>query len=137
MKEKKKVKKKNQPIKKPKVDHIYYVSNEDLKIKKKDGTIIPGGHDVIVLSVNKKRNTVRVKTITSLEHETDKGMRYDVKALNAAKRGQILPIPIKELNSPHYSGIDHRAKTVPISKLNAHYKKYRFPRRYKKLIHRK
>lgn len=122
---------------KPKIDHIYYVSNEALKIKKKDGTALPGGHDVIVMSVNKKRNTARVKTITSLEHETKLGMRYDFDALSAAKKGELLPIPINELHSQHYSGIDHRTKTVPISKLNVHYKKYRFPKRYKKLIHRK
>lgn len=124
-------------IHKPKVDHIYYVTNKDLKIKRKDGSAMPGGHDVIVLAINKKRNTVRVKTITSLEYKTTKGMRYDFSALNAAKNGDVLPIPIKELNSRHYSAINHRTITVPVNTLSASKNSHRFPRRYKKLIHRK
>lgn len=133
----KKKSKQTQPIRNPKGDHIYYVSNKYLKIQRKDGSTMPGGHDVIVLSINKKNNTARVKTITSLEHETSKGIRYDFRALDKAKKGEILPIPIKDLNSSHYSGINHRPIIVSVDRLNKSMYSNRFPRRYKKLIHRK
>ena len=130
-------KKKNSKPKKIKVDNIYFVSNKNLKIHRKDGSIMPGGHDVIVTSINKSNNTARVKTITSLEHEAKGKYKFDFKSLNKAKDGEILPIPIKEIKSKHYSGINHDSKVVSLSKIDKSKSKYRFPRRYKDLIHKK
>lgn len=121
----------------PKVNEIYYVSNADLKIKNSKGAAIPGGHNVIVTSVDTKRKTCRVKTITSLEHKTTDGYRYDFQALNQAKAGKILPIPIKELNSKHYSGITQNPITIKISNLNKSRIGMKYPKKYDKLIHKK
>lgn len=129
--------KKSKPVKKVKVDKIYFVSNKDLGIKKRNGSSMPCGHDVIVTSINKSNNTARVKTITSLEHETHKGKIFDTPSLIKASNGEILPIPIKEIKTKHYSGISHDSKVVSLSKINKSFSKYRFPRRYKDLIHRK
>lgn len=129
--------KKSKPVKKVKVDKIYFVSNKDLGIKKRNGSTMPGGHDVIVTSINKSNNTARVKTITSLEHDVGGNPKFDFKSLDKAKNGEILPIPIKEIKTKHYSGISHDSKVVSLSKINKSFSKYRFPKRYKSLIHRK
>ena len=50
-------------VKNVKVNGVYQASNDDLKIKTNHGV----KHDIIVCSINKKRKTARVKTITSLE----------------------------------------------------------------------
>ena len=50
-------------VKRVKINGVYQVHNDDLKISTNHGY----KHDVIVTSINKKRKSARVKTITSLE----------------------------------------------------------------------
>lgn len=74
-----------------------------------------------------------------MEHyrPSKKRMEYDFSALNMAKKGQFIPIPINELGSFHWSGIDQRAITIDRSKLisNPGYtKKSSLPKKYFKLI---
>ena len=64
------------------------------------------GHDVVVVGEDAKFGTVKVRTITSLEHGGHDGrMHYDFKALEQAKRGRIIPIPVSDIGSCHWSGI--------------------------------
>lgn len=126
-------------VKRVKVNGIYQVSNRDLHIDTMHGL----KHDVIVCSINKKRKTARVKTITSLETNiTRNGRRQKIfinNKLSDVRNGNILPIPKRQLKSRHYSGISHKSIIVPLSKI--HYKepndRTRFPKRYESLIHRK
>ena len=54
-----------------------------------------------------------MKSITSLEKENTKGKRvYQKHKLDAAKKGKIIPVPIDEIKSDHWSGIDHRGHYV-------------------------
>ncbi len=122
-------------VKNVKVNGVYQVSNSDLKIITNHGT----KHDVIVCSVNKKRKTARVKTITSLETRKN-GISYFINGkLKDVKNGDILLVPANQLHSSHLSGINHNAKVVPLNKI--YYKepkdKTRFPKRYADLIKRK
>lgn len=110
---------------------IVWISNKDLGIDR------PGGHSCVVTSVNRKRRTARVKTITSLEHLFNGVMKWDFKSLSKARKGELLPIPKDALRSHHYSGIDHRAKTVRWTDIRQNTKSYRYPMRYDKLIMRK
>lgn len=127
-------------VKKVKVNGVYQVSNEDLHINTNHGF----KHDVIVCSINEKRKTARVKTITSLERNIidSQGIKrktFNNSKLNEVRSGNILPIPRKQLKSRHYSGINHNAKIVPLKKI--HYKNANdrtiFPKRYANLIKRK
>ena len=110
---------------------IVWVSNKDLGIDR------PGGHSCVVTRVNRKSRTARVKTITSLEHYSGGKRYWDDHSLNQARKGELLPIPKDALRSHHYSGIDHRAKTVRWVDIRQNTKSYRYPMRYDKLIMRK
>lgn len=56
-------------------------------------------HDVVV-GESTKDGTVRVKTVTSLEHMGKSGkVRYDFKALEQAKKGIVVPLPISVIGS--------------------------------------
>lgn len=122
-------------VKNVKVNGVYQASNDDLKIKTNHGV----KHDIIVCSINKKRKTARVKTITSLEVRKNDRWHFINGKLNDVKKGNILLIPNTQLHSFHLSGINHNTKIIPLNKI--HYKEKgdstRFPRRYAKLIHRK
>lgn len=123
-------------VRKPKVNGVYQVSDEDLRIISNNPDC---QHDVIITSIDKKRKRARVKTITSLERIKNNNWYFKNGKLNSVKNGNILPIPINQLRSRHYSGINHNAKIVPLNKI--HYKeaydRTRFPKRYHNLIHRK
>lgn len=122
-------------VKNPKVNGVYQVSDKDLRINTKN----PKQHDVIVTSINKKRVTCNVKTITSLEDHRNGKYYFRNGQLSNVKDGSILVIPKNQLNSHKLSGIYHKTITIKLDKL--HYKepgdKTRFPTRYKKLISRK
>lgn len=122
-------------VKNVKVNGVYQVSNSDLKITTNHGN----QHDVIVCSVNKKRKTARVKTITSLETRFKGNYYFNNGKLSDLRNGNILLIPNTQLHSSHLSGINHNAKVVPLNKI--YYKepkdKTRFPKRYADLIKRK
>ncbi|MEG2052921.1 MAG: hypothetical protein RRZ92_03110 [Bacilli bacterium] len=122
------------------VNGVYQVSNADLHIDTEHGD----KHDVIVCSVNKKKKTASVKTITSLERRNNpntnhREYRFINSKLEAVRNGDILPIPKNKLRSRHFSGICHNRKIVSFDKI--HYKEPNdrtiFPKRYEKLIKRK
>lgn len=115
-----------------KVGKIFYVNNKDLGITHNPDK----GHRVIVVSENKRSDKVKVKTITSLEEwdKNKKRFRFNDSKLESLISGKILPIPKKDLNSNHYSGIDHRVITIKSSKLSNAWGNYKYPRRYKHLI---
>ncbi|MGM9858935.1 MAG: hypothetical protein ACI311_06795 [Bacilli bacterium] len=121
--------------KKVKVNGVYQVHNDDLKILTSHGY----KHDVIVTSINKKRKTARVKTITSLERRKNNKWFFTSGKLDDVRSGKILLIPINQFKTKHLSGINHNSKVVPLEKI--HYKeindKTKFPNRYKFLIHKK
>lgn len=122
-------------VKNPKVNGVYQVSDKDLKINKNN----PKQHNVIVMSINKKRGTCNVKTITSLEDHSDGKDYFRNGQLYNVRNGNILVVPKNQLMSKKLSGINHKIISIKLDKL--HYKetkdKTRFPNRYYKLIHRK
>ena len=107
---------------------VYNVDNSDLGIN------AYGSHYVIIVWFNKIKQICRVKTITSLEHQSkDKNgnlvflnrngkkypkFEYDYKALNEAKRGIITPYSIKQLGTSHWSGIHNKSVVISFNKLN-------------------
>lgn len=77
------------------------------------------GHDVVVLRQSKKTGKYKVASITSLESFNDrkKKTEYIFSALERVKAGQLTPVPIKELGTNHWSGLDHRYVYVDGSSL--------------------
>ena len=121
----------------PKVNGIYYVFNDKMKIYSDNGKrITHGGHNVIITSINKKNNTARVKTITSLV-EKNNNKKFNNKRLEDVENGNILIIPNNILNSKVLSGVKHNTQIVKISDLKRSDRGFKFPKRYSKLIHRK
>ena len=122
-------------VKRVKINGVYQVHNDDLKISTNHGY----KHDVIVTSINKKRKSARVKTITSLERRHKNKWFFTNGKLDDVRNGSILLIPKVQLKSAHLSGINHKSITVPLKKI--HYKENNdhtiFPNRYKNLIHNK
>ena len=87
------------------IGRIYRVSGRKLGIG--------GAHDVVVVGESTKGGTVRVKTVTSLEHEgRNRQMYYDLSALGQAKRGELIPIPISAIGSRHWSAIHTKGIVV-------------------------
>ena len=123
-------------VRKPKVNGVYQVSDRDLRI---NGNNPNSQHNVIVTSIDKKRKTARVKTITSLEERRNGLWYFKNHKLFDVRNGRILIVPRNQLKSSRLSGINHNSKIVPLSKL--HYKhpndRTRYPKRYDSLIHRK
>ena len=95
-----------------KKNEIYYASNEDLKIRDSQGNIIPGGHNVIVTSVNNKKGTCRVKTITSLEEKVNGQWKFKQNKLRDVREGKILVVPKNQIRTHHLSGINHSSKSL-------------------------
>ncbi|MCH5179930.1 MAG: hypothetical protein J1F32_01795 [Erysipelotrichales bacterium] len=123
-------------VRNPKVNGVYQVSDIDLRI---NGNNPNSQHDVIITSIDKKRNIARVKTITSLESRHRNQYSFKNRKLDDVKNGNILLIPRNQLNSRLLSGINHKGITISLNKL--HYKEpndmTRFPKRYINLIKRK
>lgn len=119
---------------KPKINGVYQVKNTILGFGKPDGQ-----HDVIVLSINKKRKKAKIKTITSLERRKNSKYYFKNGKLDWVRNGMVIVIPKTQLKSKYLSGIHHNSVIVPLSEL--YYKeendKTRFPARYRKLIIRK
>ena len=120
----------------PKVCGVCQVNDRILKIHNQNPN---EQHNVIVTSINKKRGTARVKTITSLEKRIGNNYRFKNHKLSDVKNGNIVVIPRSQFNTRFLSGINHNGITVPLNKL--HYKNVNdrtvFPKRYSKLIFRK
>ena len=114
-------------------NHIYRADAQDLGLT---NTIQP--HDVIVLSVNKRRKTCKVKTITSLEYQDNNGQwKFINSKLTDVRDGNILPIPKDQIRTHHLSGINHDSKIIKTNKLYFTNTGTKFPRRYKHLIAKK
>ncbi len=114
---------------------VYRVDNVDLNIKDKNGKIIPGSHDVIVTSYNKRSGKCKVKTITSLEKRNKSGQyKFKDNKLSSVKYGKILLVPIHEINTHHLSGINQTEIEVKIDKIYFTTTKAIYPRRYKNLL---
>lgn len=111
-------------------NHIYRADAKDLGL-----TNTNQPHDVIVTSVNKRKKTCIVKTITSLENNNQTGFLQH--KLNDVRNGDILVVPQDQIKTKHLSGIDHRYKKVKINRLYFSNTGTIFPRRYKHLIYKK
>lgn len=107
---------------------VYWVSNDDLNINHN------GGHNVLVTWVNPFRKICRVKTITSIERFMNGKNIIPSGTINLMKTGKLLPIPIDELNSSHYSGVYQESKVISTSKLRHSRDNMIYPKRYKKFI---
>ena len=125
-------------VRKPKVNGIYFAYDNHLKIAGKSFT---KGHTIIVISINKKSKTARVKTIPTLGEYDAKKQKwlYRYNKIDDVRKGYILAIPINQLKSKNFSGVCHNIRTIKLNQI--HYKnqsnRIKFPRRYLKLIHRK
>ena len=99
-------------------------------------------HDVIVLSINKRRKTCKVKTITSLERlstykNSNQKYTFMNDKLDVVRDGNILVIPQKLINTHHLSGINHKELTIKTNKMYLTTSGAKFPRRFKHLINKK
>ena len=92
-------------------------------------------HDVIVISVNKRRKKCKVKTITSLEKTIEKdGVSKQVfinKKLDDVRSGRLTVIPKNEINTDHLSCINNDVLTIKTNRLYLSTSGLKFPRRYK------
>lgn len=96
----------------------YSAKNEDLGIRDKNGSLMKGMHDVFVVSKCTKDGFVMVKTVTSLENvKKDGSSSFHESALNDIKKGRIIPIPLKTLNSKKLSGVNTKGIWIHKSKL--------------------
>lgn len=120
----------------PKINGVYQVSDKDLKI---NGNNPDTQHDVVITSINRKRGTARVKTITSLEKRNRSSWAFKNHKLEDVRNGDILIIPKNKLRSRVLSGINHNSIEVSLKKI--HYKepydRTMVPNRYKGLVKRK
>ncbi len=90
-----------------KENHVYHLS-------KGKGYGIIEGHDVVVMDARPKSNECLIGTITSLERYSPRlgAYTYDLGALKRAKNGTLVPIPMPEIGTSHWSGIDLRQNLV-------------------------
>jgi len=125
-------------VEKPKVNGVYFAFDDALKVANNSPK---SGHTIIVTSINKKRKTANVKTITTIGKYDDekKSWFYNFSKVDELRKGNILAIPYKELKAKNFSGIHHDSRTIKLDQI--YYKTRnnttRFPARYSKLIHRK
>ncbi len=110
----------------------YSASNKDLKIRDQQGRLMKGEHDVFVTSNVAKNGFVIVKTITSLENNKTGGFHNT--ALADVKKGLIIPIPDKEINSKKLSGIVKKGIKIHKSKLYKQNHNFKYPKKYESLI---
>lgn len=114
----------------------YYVTDKDLGI---DSEV--GGHDVFVIRFNKKRNRVKVKTVTSVERNgLENGQRVfkknkkHINYVDAIHSGRIIVMPKRDLNTDKLSGINNRGIWINKNKLKKSKYNLKYPRRYHLLI---
>lgn len=133
---------KTYPVKHPRRNGVYYVSNKDLGITKKDGSAMGGGHGVILVSKDKVNNICEVKTITSVLKENNNVIDLEKlkDKLNMIKEGKLVPIPKDELNSKYLSGVRQDSKVINCDKLKKTTNKnlnFKYPSKYGQIIHDK
>ena len=113
----------------------YSATNADLGIRDKNGMLMPGEHDVFVMTTPDCNGFVIVKTVTSLENIKKDGTRsFHLSALNNVKSGLIVPIPDKELGTDKLSGIHRKPIKIHQSLLFKPKNKYKYPIKYDNLI---
>lgn len=112
---------------------IYHADDKDLGIRNKKSN----SHDVIVVSVNKRNKTCKVKTITSLETKNNKKRAFKNSKLKDVRIGKITVIPRTELNTKVLSGVNNSILTIKTNKLYYSKSNLVFPRRYKHIINSK
>lgn len=113
----------------------YSASNADLGIRDKKGKLMNGEHDVFVMTKASKKGYVKVKTVTSLESVKKNGERiFYAPALDEVRKGIIIPIPAKKLNSDRLSGINNKGFWIHKSKLFKPNRSFKFPKKYESLI---
>lgn len=109
----------------------YHVHNADLGLDDAKMT-----HECFVIKISKKNNKSKVVIITSLETYKAKTNQYSFKnwKLNDLKLGNIIPVPINQINTTFYSGIFVKGIWVENGKIEKSNKNYKFPYKYKKLL---
>ena len=113
----------------------YSASNADLGIRDRYGKLMKGEHDVFVMSRINKNGFVKVKTITSLENVRQSGKRtFHESALGDVRKGIVIPIPIKKMNSFKLSGVHRKPIKIHKTKLFMSKKRYKYPSDYDSLI---
>ena len=110
----------------------YSASNSDLGICDRSGNLMKGEHDVFVISKIDLKGYVKVKTITSLENDNTGTIQKS--GLMNIKKGIIIPIPDKELNSNKLSGIHCKSILIHKSKLFKPNHNFKYPSKYKSII---
>ena len=108
---------------------VYRADARDLGLK---NTKQP--HDVIVISINYRKKTCQVKTITSLEEEYKGKMVFQNRKLDKVRNGEIIVIPQNDFNTHKLCGVNNKLITIKISKLYLSTTGTTFPRRFKQLI---
>lgn len=114
----------------------YYATDKDLGIESE-----VGGHDVFVIKFNKKRNRVKVKTVTSIERkDLENGQRVfkkNKKNFNypdAIHKGQIIVMPKRDLNTSRLSGVNNKGIWINKNKLMVSKFNLKYPKRFHGII---
>lgn len=116
----------------PKVNGIYYAINKDMKLKDKNGNLIWNDcHCVIVTSNNKSKKTAEVKTIT-LVVKLSNVNKFNNDKLSDIVNGNLLIIPVKQLNSRHLSAVNQKNSTFKLNQLLDSTMGFKFSSCYKK-----
>lgn len=72
---------------------------------------------MIVVSVNKRSNKFKVKTITSLERSINGKIQFINLKLDDVRNGKIISISVKDINTHHLSGVNNDVLTIKTNKL--------------------
>lgn len=110
-------------------NRVYRADAKDLCLK---NTNKP--HDIIVISINKRSNKCKVKTI--VKNGVSKQVFINNK-LDDVRDGKIIVIPKKDINTNHLSGVNNKVLTIKTNKMYLNTKGVKFPRRYKYIINKK
>ena len=114
----------------------YYATDKDLGINSE-----VGGHDVFVIKFNKKRDRVKVKTVTSIERNSlENGQRVFKKNKKNTNypdlihSGRIIVMPKRDLNTDRLSGINNKGIWISKNKLMKSKFKLKYPKRFHQII---
>lgn len=110
----------------------YRAKNIDLKIRDRKGALMKGEHDVFVLTKASKKGFVKVKTITSIENDNTGTYQYG--SMENIKRGRVVAIPLKEMNSNKLSGIHRKPIWIHKSKLFKSKNDFKYPLSFDSVI---
>lgn len=97
------------------VGKIAWCDNHNLRIKDKNGNIIPGGHFVFVRKKNKNK-TYSVSTFTSLD---DKNGIIIKNKMAQVRNGNIYQLPTNDCNFPRWTGLNKNSIVVKNNSLTS------------------